>query len=103
MRSYLGYLIVAIAIIIAVFIATTAYKYRFKSAETITATGSSETDFISDQIVWKGTFTRQGYELKPIPAAAMAAAAWSCVEKILQELHFTSAPKAIRVSINTAV
>jgi hypothetical protein len=66
MRSYLGYLIVAIAIIIAVFIATTAYKYRFKSAETITATGSAETDFISDQIVWRGTFTRQGYELKPV-------------------------------------
>ena len=36
-------------------------------------------------------------------AAAIAAAAWSCVEKILQELHLTSAPKAISVSINTAV
>src|ERR1700712_671169 len=39
----------------------------------------------------------------PIPASAIAAAAWSCVENILQELHLTSAPKAVKVSIKTAV
>src|SRR6185436_17173918 len=39
----------------------------------------------------------------PIPAAAIAAAAWSCVENILQELHLTSAPNSISVSIKTAV
>ena len=32
-----------------------------------------------------------------------AAAAWSCVEKILHEAHLTSAPKLTRVSIKTAV
>ena len=32
-----------------------------------------------------------------------AAAAWSCVEKILHEDHLTSAPKSTSVSINTAV
>ena len=37
------------------------------------------------------------------PSAAMAAAAWSCVEKILQLAHLTSAPNATKVSINTAV
>ncbi len=37
------------------------------------------------------------------PAAAIAAAAWSCVENILQELQVTSAPKSTKVSINTAV
>ncbi len=68
MRNYLGYIIVAVAVLLSVIIATSAYKYRFKSAETITATGSAETDFISDQIVWKGTFTRQGYDLKPVYA-----------------------------------
>jgi len=31
------------------------------------------------------------------PAAAMAAAAWSWVEKILQLVHVTSAPRAVRV------
>ena len=34
-----------------------------------------------------------------MPAAAIAAAAWSCVENILQELQVTSAPRAVKVSI----
>ena len=38
-----------------------------------------------------------------MPAAAMAAAAWSCVEKMLQEAQRTSAPSATSVSISTAV
>ena len=37
------------------------------------------------------------------PLAAMAAAAWSCVEKMLHELQRTSAPSAVSVSISTAV
>ena len=37
------------------------------------------------------------------PASAMAEAAWSWVEKILQELQRTSAPSALSVSIKTAV
>src|SRR5690606_35956236 len=43
----------------------------------------------------------QAYTL--IPAAATAAAAWSWVEKILQDDQVTSAPKATNVSISTAV
>ncbi len=37
------------------------------------------------------------------PAAAMAAAAWSCVEKMLQLAQRTSAPRSTRVSMRTAV
>jgi hypothetical protein len=37
------------------------------------------------------------------PAAAMAAAAWSWVEKMLQLVQVTSAPRAVRVSMRTAV
>lgn len=33
----------------------------------------------------------------------MAAAAWSWVEKILQLVQVTSAPRAVRVSMRTAV
>jgi hypothetical protein len=36
-------------------------------------------------------------------ASAMAAAAWSCVEKMLQDAQRTSAPSATSVSISTAV
>ena len=38
-----------------------------------------------------------------VPVAAMAAAAWSWVEKMLQLAQRTSAPSACRVSIRTAV
>jgi hypothetical protein len=38
-----------------------------------------------------------------MPAAAMAAAAWSWVEKMLQDDQVISAPRALRVSMRTAV
>ena len=38
-----------------------------------------------------------------MPAAAIAAAAWSCVEKMLQDAQRTSAPSAASDSISTAV
>ena len=38
-----------------------------------------------------------------VPVAAMAAAAWSWVEKMLHEAHRTCAPRACKVSISTAV
>ena len=38
-----------------------------------------------------------------MPVAAIAAAAWSWVEKMLQEAQRTSAPSAFSVSISTAV
>jgi hypothetical protein len=38
-----------------------------------------------------------------VPPAAMAAAAWSWVEKMLHDAQRTSAPRAFRVSISTAV
>ena len=37
------------------------------------------------------------------PVFAMAAAAWSCVEKMLQLVQVTSAPSAVSVSMSTAV
>jgi uncharacterized protein len=64
MRSYLSALIIAIAVIIAFFIAAAAYKTRFRSAEIISVTGLAEKDFISDLVVWKGTFSRQNNELR---------------------------------------
>jgi len=36
------------------------------------------------------------------PSAAIAAAAWSCVEKMLHEAQRTCAPSAVSVSISTA-
>lgn len=72
MRHYLPYLIVAAAFIVAVFIATAAYRYRFTSSETVSVTGLAEKDFAADQVVWKGTFHRQGFELKEVYALLKA-------------------------------
>src|SRR6201987_4244685 len=44
-----------------------------------------------------------GSSTVPSGPTATAAAAWSWVEKMLQDAHLTSAPRATRVSISTAV
>ena len=64
MRSYIGHLIIAAAIILAVLLAASTIRYKFKAPETITVTGLAEKDFIADQIVWSGNFVRNGLDLK---------------------------------------
>jgi hypothetical protein len=64
MRSYLGYIIIALAVILSVLLISSTVRYKFKSGETISVTGLAEKDFVSDQIVWKGNFNRSGYDLK---------------------------------------
>lgn len=64
MRSYIGHLIIAVAIIIAVLLASSTLKYKFRAAETITVTGLAEKNFVADQIVWTGNFNRNGFDLK---------------------------------------
>lgn len=56
--------IIGIAFIFGLFLVGKAYKYRSTSQETITVTGSAEKDFVSDLVVWKGTYSRKSMELK---------------------------------------
>ena len=72
MRTIATPLIIALAVIVAFLIAASAYKQRFRSAEIISVTGSAEKDFVSDQIVWTGSFSRQAFELKSAYAALKA-------------------------------
>ena len=60
--------------------------------ETLTALGA--------EVTWSSCniFSTQDHA-----AAAIAAAAWSCVENILQDDQVTSAPSSTKVSIKTAV
>lgn len=58
------FLIIGIAFIAGVFILGRAYKYRSTAMETITVTGSSEKDFVSDLIVWSGSYSRKSMDLK---------------------------------------
>jgi uncharacterized protein len=64
MKNNIAALIIAIAIIVCAVIAANAIKYRYKSVENITVTGLAEKDFTSDQIVWKGSFSRSSLDLK---------------------------------------
>jgi uncharacterized protein len=64
MKNYIGAGIAALAAIICFWILGNAYKYKFKTAETISVTGLAEKDFISDQIVWTGNYSRKMMDLK---------------------------------------
>jgi uncharacterized protein len=72
MKNNLNTIIIAIAIIISVFIAAAAFKYRSITSETIVVTGLAERDFISDQIVWSASFSRTGVDLRAVYASLKA-------------------------------
>lgn len=56
--------IIGIAFIIGLFILGKAYKYKYTTLETITVTGSADKDFVSDLIVWNGSYSRKSMDLK---------------------------------------
>lgn len=68
MKNWINSLPIALAIIAGCLIAAAAYRYKFRSVETISVTGLAEKDFSSDQIVWTGNFSRSGNELKAVYA-----------------------------------
>ncbi|TWI80670.1 hypothetical protein IQ13_3349 [Lacibacter cauensis] len=72
MKNYIGAAIIAVAVIVGLYIIGNAYKYKFKSTETISVTGLAEKDFTSDLIVWSGSFNRYGFELKTAYATLKA-------------------------------
>lgn len=56
--------IIGLAFIIGLFIVARAYKYRSTNQDTITVTGSAEKDFVSNLIVWSGSYSRKSMDLK---------------------------------------
>lgn len=56
--------IIGLAFIIGLWIAARAYKFRSIMQNTITVTGSAEKDFVSDLIVWSGSYSRKSIDLK---------------------------------------
>ena len=57
-------LIYSAVILVSALILASAYKYKFKSTETISVTGMAEKDFTSDLIVWGGSFSKNGMAIK---------------------------------------
>jgi hypothetical protein len=64
MKNSVTAVIFAVAIVALGFILSNAYKYRFRSAESISVVGLAEVDFTSDLIVWEGSFSRKSLDLK---------------------------------------
>lgn len=61
---YITAAIIGLAFIIGLLVIANAYKSRAKSQQTIAVTGSAEKDFVSDLIVWKGSYSRKSMDLK---------------------------------------
>ena len=64
MKNYISTAIIALTAILCFWILGNAYKYKFKTVETISVTGLAEKDFVSDQIVWTGNYSRKMLDLK---------------------------------------
>ena len=64
LRSNISTLIIGLSVVIAAVLFSGAYKYKFKSEETVTVTGLAEKNFTSDLIVWRGEFSRKALSLK---------------------------------------
>lgn len=64
MRILLAAIILGICGIISFWIAGSAFKYKTKAMETIVVTGLAEKDFVSDLIVWNGSYSRKSMDLK---------------------------------------
>ncbi len=64
MKTNLNSIIIAIAIILTALIFSKAFLNRNKTNNTISVTGLGNKDFVSDLIVWSGSFTRKNMVLK---------------------------------------
>ncbi|MFD2601926.1 SIMPL domain-containing protein [Flavobacterium suzhouense] len=64
MKYLANTIVAALAIIIAAYLFSNAFQNRNRSADTISVTGLGKQDFISDLIVWSGSFTKKNPVLR---------------------------------------
>ena len=64
MKQYLNTIIISLAILLTAMILSNAFINRNKTAKTISVTGLGRKDFVSDLIVWSGSFTQKNISLK---------------------------------------
>jgi hypothetical protein len=64
MRTHLNHLIIALAVIIAAALFSNAFVNRNRKSDTISVTGLGSKDFVSDLIVWSGSFNRKSLTMK---------------------------------------
>lgn len=64
MKAHLNTLIIGLAIVLTGWIGSNTFKNRNKTNNTISVVGLGEKDFVSDLIVWNGSFMKKKTELK---------------------------------------
>lgn len=64
LKNSLNVIILSIAVVISAFLFSNAFQNRNKNNDTISVTGLGKTDFVSDLIVWKGSFSKKSSTLK---------------------------------------
>lgn len=64
MKTYLNSIVIALAIVLTALIVSNAFVNRNKASNSISVTGLGSKDFVSDLIVWSGSFTRKNLDLK---------------------------------------
>ena len=64
MKTYISSLIIAVSLIIIAFILAGAFKNRNQANNAISVTGLGSKDFVSDLIVWSGSFMKKNMSLK---------------------------------------
>ncbi|MSP69544.1 MAG: SIMPL domain-containing protein, partial [Bacteroidetes bacterium] len=64
MKTHFSSIAFALAIILAALSFSNAYKFKYKSNNSVSVTGLGSKDFVSDLIVWSGSFIRKNGSLK---------------------------------------
>ena len=64
MKTNINPIIIAIAVIISAFLFSNAFQNRNQHNDTISVTGSGSKNFVSDLIVWRGSFSKKSLILK---------------------------------------
>lgn len=68
MKTYFNTILIALAVVIASIIFANAITNRNRSNNTISVTGLGSKNFVSDLIVWEGSFAQKSMDLKAASA-----------------------------------
>lgn len=69
LKNSLNFIIVGVAVVLSAYLFSSAFKNRNQASDTISVTGLGQKDFVSDLIVWSGSFSRKSMTLKEAYAA----------------------------------
>lgn len=64
LKNNLTAIVFSVALVISAFLFSNAFQNRNRSSDTISVTGLGKIDFVSDLIVWNGSFSRKSTTLK---------------------------------------